>query len=1020
MTRAPASIPETLREVFAFQCDDDRRISTMISSDDETDGDVEKGIVAEADSKQPSSILVHLGVFPSGMEKGFGVIPRAVATQPNGKPNKRRVVRLEFEPAAIGTRVLAVWGGKPSSAMQSTHRTMDRATERYWPATIRAFTGEFCGLTDLPDDALSRFSDFAAIEELAPMLPFLLCVDVMYTADETEGKRLRLVWGSALDGSEVASPAPKSGHMVGLASAGAFKMLPELLPDVLSLMNYSITPKRSANARHGPAATVVENPIASSPISGHDVVFQRAYYTSRFTVLTVPNAVVVEQAKKESLRELQVRWRRLRVAIPASPPPVLLSSLRGPTATDAPASARGGVSEDRPTSGGVSAVSCSRRRGDHRPPHAVPSVAHIPQLVPSSTNISSSSVHSFIDMRGVDADEPTVVMHRSPSPIRKSNDHTPKSHPKDTSPVRPSTSLITSSGRRQAEPDGIVQPPRLQGVQSDHTEIVPYEAPPAYDTMNISNVSEVSQQSHPIRPSPSQAPYAVANRPSANIPDDIHARQAQADHTFHPRKHSPPMRSRRELAPPIRIRGEEIVHSDLAKQECANQDVTAEECVGITQGPREGDDEADVLEAFRQEKSEEIRSLLQKVASIEEALRHVLNSSTRPDDTNLLPFSTRRRQEGSAHAETENDVEYSTAVEVVRTSPRHMPFRNDNSPPPAPRSELNQKPFGHPSAPLHQQRSTRGAAEELQPQVRLWKRAPDGFPPNSFVFVDPTSSAATMSPVGDVVELPSSRKGNVSRRAATPPSGANTRTSGPNLHGAPRSAIGVDQHYHKLVDKREAKKRLAEDARRFGSDWVRRQQEQHNLLFQRDKRELDSSPVLKKKRESIHTAERSTSPILSNSRGGTPVSRDVSPSNDSARRRSPKNELYDRLSQPKVVPVAIPGLRNIENPSQPTTGRAIYAPPPPLLVTPRNGEPSKPRVAAQRPQSGIIAVVSQTPSSVRRSISPDFDVVASPHQRSPSQNEGPGRPRQVLSDPTSKLSSSRFAMPTLEKFVVQS
>ncbi|CUG48875.1 Hypothetical protein, putative [Bodo saltans] len=925
------------------------------SSDEETEGESEQQVAVEAKMSQSRSHLEKslelLGVFPTGIERGYCIIPRSTVL--GGISRKRRVVQVVVEDAYIGSTVLALWndnhvrpGAAAAAAFSGTtpkskvHPTdADLGEEKFWPATIRRFTGEYVGLTDLADGALRSFVDFDLVEDHANTLPFLLCVDIAFAVDESESRQ-RLVWSgdstSPTDFNSAKSSimSPKSNTNSG----GPMILLPSNLPSVVSVRNYSVVDaSRGGDYHHcsgAAAATVggrrrasslaVENPMIGGPISGNEIVFERAHKSRRFTVLTVRDAGVVVQAKQQALRDLRDRWRRARAALPALSPKPSQHSLGG-SASEVllPSSSQIALRTPEPTP--VNHGSHRRRlvtSGDTAAPPAPPS------FVASHTQ-PANAPHSFVDLHDVGtaprSATPPVMEGRSAA---HGNGSVCESPPRSDRLHAKSQVNAPRHDRRSQTGADVVAIPRLQGAAAAAGGGAHH-----HHHATVATSSQLPSDAHH-----STAPPHLTHPPRRET--EVSHHQALQGHLASPASIlvGTNITERRSVSPPTRRSPATTHHVSQAQQ---------------------FDEDAEV-----EEKVEQLEEELAK-------LRRLLHERSRHQS-----HHTQHEQQPHCHSPTVADAPFQEA------DLDHLGSTSDDygaSPAPVPRAEVprprTKSPLSHHKDSTHSPKHQKLHQEQggTSGSVKLWRKAQDqSFPPNSYVYVDPNARSSSPFDTSGRSQLQQQRPRGLANARTTQHANGGTSATRHHEHTpaqstipgrTPRSAIAIDAHYHRSLAYKETVKRAMEDVRKKGLDVVRKQQKQHAELFRRDTRELDSSPVLQRKRTVIDKAERSASrsPLGSRtpsvaSRGGVSPFRGTSPTHQQQTQKprtssSTTNDVFARLTQSS---------------SSKPQGKAsphVYVPPPPI------GRSSS---ASTR---GIVAAVSGG-ARVRRSISPDFDVTA--------------------------------------------
>jgi hypothetical protein len=921
----------------------------MPSSDEETEGEAERQVAMEAKSSQSRAHLVKslelLGVFPTGIERGYCIIPRS--STPAAR--KRRVVQIVVEDAHIGSTVLALWNdnhSRPGAAAAAAFSgatpknknylatDSDHGDAKFWPATIKRFTGEYVGLTDLADGALRSFADFDLVEDHANTLPFFLCVDIAFIIDETESRQ-RLVWSADHNTSttdvlnSVRSPVVMSPKSSG---GGPLTLLPSNLPSVVSVRNYSVVDAlrggdyRGAHSSGGRRASsmVVENPMVGGPISANDIVFERAHKSRRFTVLTVRDAGVVVQAKQQALRDLRDRWRRARASLPALSPKASHHSLGGSVSqlsellTSSRHSSQAALRTPEPAS--VTQGGGHRRRlimsGDAAAPPAPPSFVSCPTINVSPKKdeppLTAAQTRSFVDLRDV-----------------------------GTAPSYSTRSVTPPQGAREQQVGGSV-----------------CESPPRSDRLQAK--SQVNAPRHDRRAQSGADVVAIPRLQGASVGVAQLAVPAHDAHQTGPHPMPPPRRESEQTLPH---------HQRPLQGHAASILVSSEEHRRSSVSPRSSphhlvDDDDDAL-------------VEEKVEQLEEELSNLRR---------LLHERSRLHQQTTArphrHSPTAADAPLPEADVEDQTHQWHAGSASDDcgaSPAPVPRGDVPLPRTQSPASRDKEQRSPKHRSQhQHQPQrsdvgsggVKLWRKAQDqSFPPNSYVYVDPNARSTSPFDASGRSQLPQQRErgGGVLRTNQRAPlanggvpstrheqSGASPT---PTLTRTPRSAIAIDAHYHRSLAYKETVRRAMEDVKKKGLDVVRKQQKHHAELFRRDTRELDSSPVLQRKQRLIENAERSASrsPLGSRtpsvaSRGGVSPFRGTSPTHPhQTHTQQPSSDVFARLSQPSATKAQ-------------TRAAAVYVPPPPIGRS----------ASATR---GIVAAVSSG-ARVRRSISPDFDVTA--------------------------------------------
>lgn len=841
-------IRETLREVLSLQGSDVplQRAKAPPSSDDDTEGEVEQQVAMEAKTSHARAHLEKtlelLGVFPSGIERGYCVIPRG--QQGSGK---RRVVQIVVEDAHIGSTVLALWGDGRRAARPGTvgvtpskAATADMGEAKFWPATIKRFTGEYVGLTDLADAALSAFGDFDLVEDHANTLPFLLCVDLCFAVDESESRQ-RLVWSST-DGSSVADTnSTKSTRtppsISSSASGGTMLLLPSMLPDVVSVRNYSVMALRSDSAAgsRNVSAMAVDNPMVSAPISANEIVFERARKSGRFTLLTVRDAGVIVQAKQQAIRDLRDRWRRARATMPSLPSKASLHSLVG--SSDGQSLATKGSASQAALRPLEAEHEQWRRRssasdGVTAAPLPPPTLVSPPSTPPSRQTQSTpprqrpaEHYRSFLDMHDIGTADPHSTARRG-----------------STLPQAPST-----------------PPSKLHGAIADNTQGACVSPPRSERLPNRPNVKGQPQRAR----ASDTSTVAIPRLQGANIglvPERDDANETTlANLPSHPARRRPPSPSPQKDHP----LGQQTVARSLSKDE--------------PQLPAQ---------------SPEDRAAAIAIENKMELLKGELLMLRR-----MLHERTAGHSESEGRSEMQNDLGIAPLSGDDKAASESNDCSDGLSPAPVPREDAPR-----PSSPkrssidkgkLNQRRN------QFSPQsdagVKLWRKAPETvFPPNSYVFVDP--NARSVSPLGG----PSGRSQIRNDRSAHRADGTPISTIQSSGGRTPRSAIAIDAHYHRSLAYKETVRRAIEDSKRKGLDAVRRQQKQHSELFRRDTRELDSSPVLQRKQVVIEKAERSASRSPLGSRTPSVASRgQVSPNRTtSPTQRRSTSDVFRRLAQP--------------------------------------------------------------------------------------------------------------------------
>jgi hypothetical protein len=960
----------------------------MPSSDEETEGEAERQVAIEAKSSQSRAHLVKslelLGVFPTGIERGYCIIPRS--STPAAR--KRRVVQIVVEDAHIGSTVLALWndnhsrpGAAAAAAFSGTTPNnkkylatdSDHGDAKFWPATIKRFTGEYVGLTDLADGALRSFADFDLVEDHANTLPFFLCVDIAFIIDETESRQ-RLVWSADHNNTSttdvlnsVRSPVVMSPKSSG---GGPLTLLPSNLPSVVSVRNYSVVDAsrggndRGAHSSGGRrvSSLVVENPMVGGPISANDIVFERAHKSRRFTVLTVRDAGVVVQAKQQALRDLRDRWRRARASLPALSPKASHHSLGGSVSQLSElltSSSQAAIRTPEPAS--VTQGGGHRRRlimsGDAAAPPAPPSFVSGPTIHISPKKdeppLTAAQTRSFVDLRDV-----------------------------GTAPSYSNRSVTPPQGAREHLVGGSV-----------------CESPPRSDRLQAK--SQVNAPRHDRRAQSGADVVAIPRLQGASVGAAQHAVTAHDAHQTGPHPMHPNRRLSEQALPHHQrpLQG----HAALSPRSSPHHLVV-------------DDDDDDAL-------------VEEKVEQLEEELSNLRR---------LLQERSRLHQQNTAsphrHSPTAADAPLPAEADVEeQTHQWHVGSASDDcgaSPAPVPRGDVPRPRTQSPASRDKEQRSPKHRSQHHQPPqrsdvgsggVKLWRKAQDqSFPPNSYVYVDPNARSTSPFDASGRSQLTQQRErgGGVLRTNQRAPLSNNgvpgtrhEQSPTPNLTRTPRSAIAIDAHYHRSLAYKETVRRAMEDVKKKGLDVVRKQQKHHAELFRRDTRELDSSPVLQRKQRLIENAERSASrsPLGSRtpsvaSRGGVSPFRGTSPTlPHQTHKQQPSSDVFARLSQPSATKAQ-------------TRAAAVYVPPPPIGRS----------ASATR---GIVAAVSSG-ARVRRSISPDFDVTApidddqhehlnerqSYNRLSSHHQQPPQRPNQVHQGQHEiRQSQHVFHMPTLAR-----
>ncbi|RNE97583.1 hypothetical protein TraAM80_09248 [Trypanosoma rangeli] len=361
--------------------------------------------------KFPRVWVVPLGTIPAACYANAAVNGGSSMSVLGDYSKARAVVRVCSEllkspgEGGLPQKVLAMW---PERRPQSTlpHLTQKQQPVLYWPAFVTRIVGVFADplLDGSPacHAKLQAHENFDDILVMALRSPMRVCVDVAFCIDEvSEARRLtiapavRYPVGAATTHdpeiarvSELASATLRAGqreHLRAASEADCPLLVPEVMPEVVSIRNYSYTAvpgkgRRAATVASGSAAALAFSPsigvtstagatvagdaalqsrncavgggvvataglpraklnrntLSHSPIALLDMLAGPICHAGKFVFLkpTVQTAVAAQRAAVEELRALWQRLRRARLE-PLRAEEATLPSLRAESMKEA-------------------------------------------------------------------------------------------------------------------------------------------------------------------------------------------------------------------------------------------------------------------------------------------------------------------------------------------------------------------------------------------------------------------------------------------------------------------------------------------------------------------------------------------------------------------------------------------------------------------------------------------------------------------------------------------------------------